>query len=114
MTLRKRLSLIAAASVAIAVTIAVVACYAIVRSQVRGQVTDALNAQMAVVQQSGNVQRAVPGNAASSGGPAPYNQIVFANGQLYERDGGLDLPVSAVDAQARQPAQPLARCPTSG
>jgi two-component system sensor histidine kinase MprB len=94
MTLRKRLSLIAAASVAIAVTIAVGASYAIVRNQVRGQVTDALNAQMAVVQQSHVVQRAVPGNTASSGGPAPYDQIVLASGQVFERDGGLDLPVS--------------------
>jgi two-component system, OmpR family, sensor histidine kinase MprB len=95
MTLRKRLSLIAAASVAIAVTIAVAACYAIVRSQVRGQVTDALNAQVAVVQQSHFVQRAVPGNTANSGGPAPYNQIVLANGQVYEREGGLTLPITA-------------------
>ena len=95
MTLRKRLSLIAAASVAVAVTIALVACYAIVRSQVRGQVTDSLDAQMAVVQQSGNVQSAIPGNAASSGGPAPYNQIVLADGEVPRREGGLALPVSA-------------------
>jgi two-component system sensor histidine kinase MprB len=95
MTLRKRLSLIAAASVAVAVTMAVVACYAIVRSQVRGQVTDALTAQMAVSQRSGNVQNAVPGNGAGSGGPAPYNQIVLSTGQVMVRNGGLALPVSA-------------------
>jgi two-component system, OmpR family, sensor histidine kinase MprB len=95
MTLRKRLSLIAAASVAVAVTIALVACYAIVRTQVRGQVTDSLDAQMAVVQQSGNVQSAIPGNAASSGGPAPYNQVVLADGEIPRREGGLALPVSA-------------------
>jgi two-component system, OmpR family, sensor histidine kinase MprB len=95
MTLRKRLSLIAAASVAVAVTIALVACYAIVRTQVRGQVTDSLDAQMAVVQQSGNVQSAIPGNAASSGGPAPYNQVVLADGEVPRREGGLALPVSA-------------------
>jgi two-component system, OmpR family, sensor histidine kinase MprB len=97
MTLRKRLSLIAAASVAIAVTIAVAACYAIVRSQVRAQVTDALNSQVAAVQVSGFVQRAVPGNAASSGGPAPYNQTVLADGQVYQREGGLALPISSQD-----------------
>jgi two-component system, OmpR family, sensor histidine kinase MprB len=95
MTLRKRLSLIAAASVAVAVTMAVVACYAIVRSQVRGQVTDALNAQMSVVQQYGVVQSGIPGNGASSGGPAPYNQVVLGNGQVVSRNGGLALPVSA-------------------
>ncbi|HEX3689107.1 MAG TPA: HAMP domain-containing sensor histidine kinase [Solirubrobacteraceae bacterium] len=95
MTLRKRLSWIAAASVAIAVTIAVGACYAIVRSQIRGQVTDSLNAQMAVVQQLHEVQRAVPGNAASSGGPAPYNQVVLTNGAIYTRAGGVVLPISA-------------------
>ena len=42
MTLRKRLSLIAAASVAVAVTMAVVACYAIVRSQLRNQIDSEL------------------------------------------------------------------------
>ena len=94
MTLRKRLSLIAAASVAVAVTMAVAASYAIVRNQVRGQVTDALNAQMSVVQQYHNLQSAVPGNGASSGGPAPYNQIVLADGNVVARSGGLALPVS--------------------
>jgi len=95
MTLRKRLSWIAAASVAIAVTIAVGACYAIVRNQVRGQVTDSLTAQMAVTQRFGTIQNAVPGNGASSGGPAPYNQIVLSGGQVVARNGGLALPVSA-------------------
>jgi two-component system sensor histidine kinase MprB len=95
MTLRKRLSLIAAASVAVAVTMAVAACYAIVRNQVRGQVTDALNAQMDVTQSSGHVQSAVPGNGAGSGGPAPYSQIVVTNGQVVGRSGGIALPISA-------------------
>ena len=50
MTLRKRLSLIAAASVGIAVTIAVVVCYTVVRSQLRNQVDSELSAQAQVVQ----------------------------------------------------------------
>jgi two-component system, OmpR family, sensor histidine kinase MprB len=95
MTLRKRLSLIAAASVAVAVTMAVAASYAIVRSQVRGQVTDSLNAQMENAQSFGRIQNAVPGNGAGSGGPAPYNQIVLGTGQVAARSGGLVLPVSA-------------------
>ncbi len=94
MTLRKRLSWIAAASVAIAVTMAVIACYAIVRSQVRGQVTDSLRAQVANLPQSG-LQSGVPSLAASSGGPAPYNQVVFSNGQVYQREGGLQLPINS-------------------
>jgi two-component system sensor histidine kinase MprB len=94
-TLRKRLTLIAAVSVGVAVLIAVGISYTVVRSQVRGQVDNELNAQAAVVQRYNELQRAVPGNGANSGGPAPYNQIVLAGGVIYSRDGGVPLPVNA-------------------
>jgi two-component system sensor histidine kinase MprB len=91
-SLRKRLSLIAAASVGIAVLIAVVVCYAVVRSQLRSQVDDSLNAQAVQVAHTGVVNQAPPGIPASAGGPAPYVQIVFPNGDL-RNSGGLQLPV---------------------
>jgi two-component system, OmpR family, sensor histidine kinase MprB len=93
MSLRKRLSLVAAASVGIAVLIAVVACYMVVRHQLRSQIDDSLRAQEAVALRTGLIQGAIPGNGAGSGGPAPYNQLVLADGAVYSRDGNLVLPI---------------------
>jgi two-component system sensor histidine kinase MprB len=93
-TLRKRLTLIAAASVGVAVLIAVAASYVVVRSQLLGEVDDSLRAQETVVQSTGIVERGVPGNTASSGGPAPYSQIVLSNGQIWRAPVGISLPVS--------------------
>ncbi|MGA2009223.1 MAG: HAMP domain-containing sensor histidine kinase [Solirubrobacteraceae bacterium] len=96
MTLRKRLTLIAATTVGVAVLLAAGVSYAVVRSQVRGQVDDALNAQAAVVQRYGELQQGVPGNNASSGGPAPYYQVVLSSGQVVRRStGGVALPITA-------------------
>jgi len=95
-TLRKRLTLIAATTVGVAVLLAAGVSYAVVRSQVRGQVDDALNAQAAVVQRYGELQQGVPGNNASSGGPAPYYQVVLSSGQVVRRStGGVALPITA-------------------
>jgi two-component system, OmpR family, sensor histidine kinase MprB len=89
MTLRKRLSWIAAASVAIAVTIAVVVCYAEVRHQLRSQIDSELTAQAMVVQRGDYhaLAQQFPGIPASSGGPAPYVQAVTATGQTYTLPG---------------------------
>ncbi len=100
MSLRKRLTLIAAASVAIAVLIAVVVSYMVVRSQLRDQVDGALNAQAQAVQNVGlhALQQQLPGIPASAGGPAPYSQVVLANGTTVSVPGsgqGVSLPVSA-------------------
>jgi two-component system, OmpR family, sensor histidine kinase MprB len=92
-TLRKRLSLIAAASVGAAVLIAVVVCYMVVRSQLHSQVDGSLRAQEAAIGASGVIQNGVPSNSANSGGPAPYNQIVLADGFVYRSDpNGIPLP----------------------
>jgi len=93
MTLRKRLSLIAAASVGIAVLIAVVACYLLVRHQLRSQVDGSLWAQEREVVQTGVVGQAPPGIPASAGGPAQYVQIVYPGG-YHRGSGGLTLPIN--------------------
>ena len=93
MSLRKRLTIIAGASVAVAVLLALVACYAIVRSQLRGSVDDSLRAQAETVengQLSSLLHAQVPGIPASAGGPAPYAQI-YSDGQVYR--GDIALPV---------------------
>jgi two-component system, OmpR family, sensor histidine kinase MprB len=103
MTLRKRLSLIAAASVGIAVLIAVVVCYMVVRDQLRSQVDNALIAQQQVDLQSHHIQQSyVPGISARAGGPAQYQQIVLTGGQKLSVQGGLGLPVSAAAERIAQ------------
>jgi two-component system sensor histidine kinase MprB len=99
MTLRKRLSLIAAASVGIAVLIAVVGCYMLVRHQLRSQVDNSLRAQAGAVLNHGQIALGggfggfgdLPPNA---GGPAPYAQIVVPNGGIEHSQGGVTLPVT--------------------
>jgi two-component system, OmpR family, sensor histidine kinase MprB len=100
MSLRKRLTIIAAASVAIAVLLALVACYAIVRSQLRGQVDDSLRAQAQAIEhgQVSSLHQQLPGIPASSGGPAQYAQL-YANSRPYPLTGNLSLPVNS---QTRQ------------
>ena len=93
MTLRKRLTLIAGASVGVAVLIAVLVSYFVVRSQLLSGVDGSLQAQQTAVEQTGNVNSYIPGASASSGGPAPYNQIALGDGQILRQDGGLTLPV---------------------
>jgi len=99
MTLRKRLSWIAAASVAIAVTIAVVVCYAEVRHQLRNQIDSELIAQAMVVQHGDYhaLAQQFPSIPASSGGPAPYVQAVTAGGQIFTPLGAVspNLPSTA-------------------
>jgi two-component system sensor histidine kinase MprB len=45
MPLRRRVALVAAAAVGVAVVLAALICYMVVRSQLRGQVDDSLRAQ---------------------------------------------------------------------
>ncbi|MFZ0385721.1 MAG: HAMP domain-containing sensor histidine kinase [Solirubrobacteraceae bacterium] len=94
MPLRRRLSIIAAASVGIAILAASVVCYLVVRNQLSGQVDDSLRAQQAQVEKFGTVQRAIPGIPASAGGPAPYVQVTFANGTYESLQGNLKIPVT--------------------
>jgi two-component system sensor histidine kinase MprB len=100
MPLRRRLSIISAASVGIAILAASVVCYLVVRSQLRSQIDDSLRAQMQAVQNvGGRALENLPGVPANAGGPVPYAQVVFPNGQIGSIAGvtHLDLPVSATD-----------------
>jgi two-component system sensor histidine kinase MprB len=96
-SLRKRLSWIAGASVGIAVLLAALICYFVVRSQLRNQVDATLQGQAALVSREG---AAALGNGqftglpASAGGRAPYAQIVDATGQIIQTIGPLRLPVT--------------------
>ncbi len=95
MSLRRRIALIAAASVAAVVLIAAVVCYVVVRHQLRGQVDTALRQQQAVVARTQQLPSEIPGIPASQGGPAQYIQIVTASGSAVTRLGNLAIPVNA-------------------
>jgi two-component system, OmpR family, sensor histidine kinase MprB len=102
MPLRRRLSIIAAASVGIAILAAAVICYVVVRSQLRGQIDDSLKAQMQSVQRvGGSALQGLPGVSPSAGGPAPYAQVVLPSGRALGINGvaHLRLPVSSRDQQ---------------
>jgi two-component system sensor histidine kinase MprB len=94
MSLRKRLGLAAACAVGIAVLIAVLVCYFVVRNELRGQVDDALKAQAVSVLQSGRLGSELPGLPPNAGGPAPYAQLVLADGSVRTLNS-LQLPVDS-------------------
>jgi two-component system sensor histidine kinase MprB len=98
MPLRRRLSIIAAASVGIAILAAAAVCYVVVRSQLRSQIDDSLRAQMQAVGQGASLQ-SLPGIPASDGGPVPYAQAVLPSGGTLGVNGTvhLALPVSETD-----------------
>ncbi|HLI59387.1 MAG TPA: HAMP domain-containing sensor histidine kinase [Solirubrobacteraceae bacterium] len=96
MALRRRLSIIAAASVGVAIFIAVAACYAVVRSQLLGQVTDSLYAQKTAIEKHEiSLGQQLPVISASAGGPAQYQQVVLGDGQTTRLSGNLPLPVDS-------------------
>jgi two-component system, OmpR family, sensor histidine kinase MprB len=101
MPLRRRLALVSAAAVGIAILLAAMICYLVVRGQLRGEIDNELRAQASVVQHGdirsllGQPLATIP---ASAGGPAPYAQLVLADGTRYGRDGNINLPI---DAHAR-------------
>jgi two-component system, OmpR family, sensor histidine kinase MprB len=93
--LRRRVGLAAAAAVGVAIVLAAIVCYWVVREQLRGQIDDELRAQAAVVQQGDlhSLYGQLPTIPASAGGPAPYAQIVAADGTHGPSQGGIPLPV---------------------
>jgi two-component system sensor histidine kinase MprB len=98
MALRRRLGLVAAATVGVAIVFAAVVCYLVVRAQLRSQVDDALKAQATLVQHVPEYQIGggnFPGLSANAGGRAPYTQIVGTSGTRLLTIGGLVLPVDA-------------------
>ncbi len=100
MSLRKRLSLVAAAAVAIAVALAATVCYVGVRGELLGQVDSELTAQRPDVLTVLNRilatdGRYFPGGQPSAGGPAPYAQVATANGSVPAHYGQVVLPIDA-------------------
>lgn len=94
MPLRKRISLVAAGAVAIAVAIACFVSYEVVRTQLLNQIDTELISQAESIQSDPghSLNQPLPTNPASSGGPAPYQQVVLADGSIALADPALRLP----------------------
>ncbi|MBV8219494.1 MAG: HAMP domain-containing protein, partial [Solirubrobacterales bacterium] len=82
-----------ASAVALAVVIAALVCYLVVRSQLLGQVDSALRAERVAVQQEGNFAfgQPLPGVPPSAGGPTQYYEIVAQDGTTH---GNIGLPIN--------------------
>ncbi|HET6871197.1 MAG TPA: HAMP domain-containing sensor histidine kinase [Solirubrobacteraceae bacterium] len=94
MPLNKRLAWVAASAVALAVFLAAIVCYFVVRHQLLSQVDSALRAQAVAVQQEGQfaLGQSLPGVPASAGGPTQYFQIVAQDGST---GGNIGLPIDS-------------------
>jgi two-component system sensor histidine kinase MprB len=91
-SLRKRISLVAASAVALAVVLVAIVCYAVVRSQLLGEVDNELKAQATnVADGQASLGQAPPGASPSNGGSAQYWQLVAVNGAT---NGDIRLPIT--------------------
>ena len=94
MPLRRRVGMAAAAAVAVAVVLVAVVAYFVVRHQLLSQVDDALRAQTNAIEHGFGLGSPFPGISASQGGPAPYGELVAADGTVYPRVGRITIPAT--------------------
>jgi len=94
MPLRKRLGLVSAVAVGIAIVLAAIVCYLVVRGQLLSQVDGALTAQAILIRNEHAIASGgdFPGLPPNAGGSAPYAQVVTADGSVQPVDGPLTLP----------------------
>jgi two-component system sensor histidine kinase MprB len=105
MALRHRLVLLATGTVAVTVLLAAVACYAVIRAEIRGQIDEALRTQGRAVQRITErlpvplVGRRIPGRVDPGEG-AGFVQVVGADGRVHARTtDGLALEPTARDRE---------------
>ena len=98
MPLKQRVAWVSAAAVALAVVIAAIVCYLVVRSQLLGQVDNELQQQASLVQHDPQAfsgeNSGPPTPAASAGGGAPAWQLTDASGSVVSSQTDVSLPVN--------------------
>jgi two-component system, OmpR family, sensor histidine kinase MprB len=93
--LRRRLAIACASAVALAILLAAIVVYVVVRSELLGQVDDELHAQAALL--SGALRcGSNQGPASPPGGAAPIWQIVTSDGAVACGEGNVPLPFDSV------------------
>lgn len=101
MTFRQRLTLVSAGAVAIAVAVASVAVWFVVRSELRGQVDESILQRASAVKglripvRGGNL----PQLGLGLGEPLVYFQVVTPNGAVLRTENGPTLPFSPADVE---------------
>jgi two-component system sensor histidine kinase MprB len=119
MTLRRRLTLLAAISVAVAIVVAAVASFVAVRTELRDQVDDSLHAAMARVatlappgslpsiQELQSAPAPPPGSIAAPalGNGGVFVQLITPGGDAEHPPGALGIPVSDADRQIAETGQ---------
>ena len=103
MALRHRLTILAAGTVGITVVLISIVAFLVLRSELRGQVDEALSAQLQQVRETGKLQIYRPGQffppaPARAGGPSGPVQVIDFTGEiLIPAQGDLRVPVDAAD-----------------
>jgi two-component system, OmpR family, sensor histidine kinase MprB len=119
MELRRRLALTSTIVVAAIVVLASLACYLVMRAELRGQVDEQLTGQGRLVERSGPGpggrpepgafgRGRLPSPPPREGGPAPYVQLLDTSGEPLAGAGEAALPVTDADraiAAGRAPAR---------
>ena len=98
MSLQRRIGLLAAVTVAVAVALAVSASYFIVRGKLIAQLDSELIAQGQLFEARGlpiHKHTRLPSNSANGGANAPYIELVNTAGRTYSFQGGLSWPSTA-------------------
>ncbi|HEX4281739.1 MAG TPA: HAMP domain-containing sensor histidine kinase [Solirubrobacteraceae bacterium] len=96
MPLRRRLAIACASAVALAILLAAIVVYVVVRSELLGQVDDELHAQAALLSGSQLRCGSNQGPASPPGGAAPIWQIVTSDGGVACSEGNVPLPFDSV------------------
>jgi two-component system, OmpR family, sensor histidine kinase MprB len=97
MTLRRRLTLVTTLIVGAVVIAAAVACYLVIRGELRGQVDLALTSQGVLLDRYGGGRRHVPELGARQGGPAPFVTLVSTGGRAFAYRGDVAVQPSERD-----------------
>ncbi len=105
MALRHRLTLLAAATVGVTVVLVAIVAYAVLRSELRGQVDEALTTQYVQVQRSVRGERLrrslgydIPVPSVRAGNPSGPVQLIDPEGAVvYRTPGDLTVPVDEAD-----------------
>src|SRR6187200_1448414 len=99
MTFRARLALVAAAAVALAVVVASLVVYFVVRSELRSPIDQFLKTSAADIQQSppDDIGRKLFHLSAKLGGAAGYPQVVRPDGSSVPLNPSVKLPVNGQD-----------------
>ncbi|MEA2218649.1 MAG: two-component system, OmpR family, sensor histidine kinase MprB [Solirubrobacteraceae bacterium] len=104
MALRHRLTILTAATVGVTVVLVSLVAYVALRSELRGQVDAALEAQLQQVRDTGRLivrpGLSFPPAPAREGGPSGPVQVITQSGDVFIRaEGDLDVPVDEVDRE---------------